>query len=323
MASFIKRMIEAHNLTKRYEGQAVVNDVSFSIEKGQTLVLLGTSGSGKTTTLKMLNRLVEKDSGTITIDGQRVEEFDSHLLRRKIGYVIQQVGLFPHYSIAQNIGLVPALLKWDKTRVDQRVEELLDLIGLQHHLKDRLPDQLSGGQQQRVGIARALAADPGIVLMDEPFGALDPITRREIRTEFKTLAKSMDKTVVLVTHDVQEAFELADLVCLMDHGKVQQIGEAEDLLFSPANDFVAQFFAPDHLELELAVVRLVDLVPYLEPVNGQGEQAFQLPMTMSIREASEHNQSQAVTVEHRGVHYAIPKGDLLPIYYTNHRSKRQ
>ncbi|MCG8384761.1 MAG: ABC transporter ATP-binding protein [Cytophagales bacterium] len=312
-------MIAVQNLTKVFDGQAVVNDVSFSIQKGQTLVLLGTSGSGKTTTLKMLNRLIEKDGGTILIENQPVEEFRPHLLRRKIGYVIQQVGLFPHYSIAENIGLVPVLLQWDKTRIDRRVMELLDLVGLPHQLKDRRPVQLSGGQQQRVGIARALAADPGIILMDEPFGALDPITRRDIRSEFKALAKSMDKTVVLVTHDVQEAFELADHVCLMDHGKVQQIGPAEDLLFSPANNFVEQFFAADYMELELLTAKLADLVPHLPPANGQADQAFSLPAKMSIKEAMEHNRSQEVTVEFDGTHYFIPKGGLLQLFYANYK----
>lgn len=314
-------MIAVQNLTKVFDGQAVVKDVSFSIQKGQTLVLLGTSGSGKTTTLKMLNRLIEKDSGTILVENRHVEEFPPHLLRRKIGYVIQQVGLFPHYSIAENIGLVPALLQWDKSRIDRRVTELLDLVGLPHQLKERRPAQLSGGQQQRVGIARALAADPGIILMDEPFGALDPITRREIRSEFKALAKSMDKTVVLVTHDVQEAFELADHVCLMDHGKVQQIGPAEDLLFSPANSFVEQFFAADYMELELLTVTLADLVPHLPPTNGQNDKVFPLPLTTSIKEATEHNRSHEVTVELKGTHYFIPKGDLLQLFYANYKPR--
>ncbi len=320
MVSFIKRMIEARNLSKVYDGQAVVNNVSFHVERGQTLVLLGTSGSGKTTTLKMVNRLVEKDGGVIIINDRKIEDIEPHLLRRSIGYVIQQIGLFPHYSIARNIALVPHLLKWETARIDQRVNELLDLVGLPATLRDRKPDQLSGGQQQRVGIARALAADPDIILMDEPFGALDPITRREIQNEFRLLAKTMNKTVIMVTHDVKEAFGLADVVCLMDHGKIQQAGKARDLLFKPANSFVEQFFAPHYLELELSVVCLADLVPCLQPVNGSGNTTRELPVTTSIREASEHNQSQNIALAHNGTRYVIPKGELLSLYYTNYKN---
>ncbi|WP_185154023.1 ABC transporter ATP-binding protein [Fulvivirga sp. M361] len=310
-------MIKVKNLSKSYDGRRVVNDVSFKVDRGQTLVLLGTSGSGKSTTLKMINRLIEKDQGNVWVNDQDIDVSPSHLLRRKIGYVIQQIGLFPHYSIAQNIALVPQLLGWHKARIDGRVNELLNLVGLEDTIKHRTPDQLSGGQQQRVGLARALASDPEIILMDEPFGALDPITRAEIQSEFKLLKKSMHKTVIIVTHDSKEAFELADRVALMNNGRIEQIGTPKELLFQPASDFVAQFFASHYVELELTAIKINELLPFLAPVEMDKKVSGPLPVDISVSEAAQHNRSGAISFSADKNDFIIPEGQLLPLFYAN------
>lgn len=254
-------MIEVKQLTKKYGETRVVHAVSFSVAAQETLVLLGTSGSGKTTTLKMLNRLVEPSSGVIRINGEDVFQQSPETLRRKIGYAIQNIGLFPHYTVAQNIATVPQLLKWSKEKTDQRVNELLERLGMSPAMfSKRLPDQLSGGQRQRVGIARALAADPPVLLLDEPFGALDPITRHQVVQEFKQLENLQNKTIVLVTHDVFEAVELGDRIVLMDKGKIEQVGTPQDLIFRPENDFVRQFFDSQRFQLELKAVTLGEVL---------------------------------------------------------------
>jgi osmoprotectant transport system ATP-binding protein len=257
-------MIEVIDLTKEYNGFRAVDHIFFSVEKGETLILFGTSGCGKTTTLKMVNRLIDPTTGVIRINGKDVREKNPEELRKGIGYVIQHIGLFPHYTVEQNIGIVPGLLKWDKPRIQKRSQELMEMVGLPpNEYLGRYPEELSGGQQQRVGLARALAADPPIVLLDEPFGALDLITRRGIQKEFKNLENLLRKTMLMVTHDVFEAFELGDRICLMDQGKVQQIGTAKELLFSPANHFVRDFFQANRFHLELRVFRLKDILPQL------------------------------------------------------------
>lgn len=235
-------MIQVNNLTKQYAGRAVVDSVSFVVQPGETLVLAGTSGCGKTTTLKMLNRLVDPTGGTVLIGGQDIRHADAPTLRRGIGYVMQEAGLFPHYTVAQNMGAVPRLLGWDPDRIQQRTRELLDLLRLPPDLLTRYPADLSGGQRQRVGLARALAVRPPVVLMDEPFGALDPYTRRHVRRELFGISELQKTTVVLVTHDVREALELGDRVALMDAGKIIQIGPPNELLEQPVNDFVRDFF---------------------------------------------------------------------------------
>ena len=229
------------HVTKRYHDRAVVDDLSLTIPAGETLVLLGTSGCGKTTTLKMLNRLIDADSGIIAVNGTDVRQQEPHELRRGIGYVIQDAGLFPHYTVADNIAVVPRLLGWNPDRIRQRTQELLTMLRLPESILIRLPDQLSGGQRQRIGLARALAADPPIILMDEPFGALDPITRAAIRREFRDLEALQQKTIVLVTHDVREAVVLGDRIALMDAGKIIQIGPPGELQQQPATDFVAEY----------------------------------------------------------------------------------
>ena len=254
-------MIAVDSVSKMYGGQAVVSNVSFTVEQGKTLVLLGTSGSGKTTVLKMINRLVEPTGGSICIDGEDISQGKPEVLRRKIGYVIQQSGLFPHYTVYENIALVPRLIGWPTNKIRQRVQTLLEVVGLSADYAERYPHELSGGQQQRVGIGRALAADPPLVLMDEPFGALDPITKQQMTREFASLGMLREKTVVLVTHDVLEAFALGDQICLLDGGIVQQGGTPRELLFRPKNDFVRSFFQTQRLRLAMEVLTVGDLVP--------------------------------------------------------------
>lgn len=249
--------IRATQLRKSFGPHAVVRDVSFEVAAGETLVLLGPSGCGKTTLLKLLNRLLEPDGGTIEINGRDVREQRPEVLRRGMGYVIQQVGLLPHYTVAENIAVVPRLLGHAPAAIAARTEALLARLHLPPaRYAGQLPAQLSGGQQQRVGLARALAADPPIILLDEPFGALDPLTRASIRHEFRELDELKTKTVVLVTHDVAEAFELADRILLLDGGRVQQLGTPRELLFRPANDFVRRFFAAERLALQLRTLTL-------------------------------------------------------------------
>jgi len=212
-------------------GKALVSDVSLSAEPGETLVLLGRSGAGKTTLLKLINRLLVPTRGEVLYAGKPTTEWDPILLRRKIGYVIQEAGLFPHFSVAQNVGLVPSLEAWGAARIRARVEELLQLVGLDaREFASRRPQQLSGGQRQRVGVARALAADPPVLLMDEPFGALDPVTRAELRREFRGLARQLGKTIVFVTHDIREALFLGSRIALMAGGKLVALSSPEKFL---------------------------------------------------------------------------------------------
>lgn len=237
-------MISVKNLTKIYDpgGLKAVDDISFEVAKGSISCLIGTSGCGKTTTLKMINRLVEPSSGEIVAHDENANDYDPVQWRRKMGYVIQKGGLLPHLSVKQNICLLSQILKRKKNFIDRRVNELMETVGLDPRVfNDRYPVELSGGQQQRVGIARALMENPPILLMDEPFGALDPITRNSMHEEFTNLNKNLKKTILLVTHDLEEAFKLGDQVILMDQGKIVQAGDKESFLNRPANDFVKEF----------------------------------------------------------------------------------
>lgn len=237
-------MIQVDGLTKVYAGNVVgVADISFHLPEGKTLVLIGPSGCGKTTTLRMLNRLCEPTRGSISIDDRPIMDLDPTEVRRGMGYVVQGGGLFPHWTAARSIATVPELLNWEKDRIRQRVEELIQLVDLPADFADRYPRDMSGGQRQRIGIARALAADPPIVLWDEPFSALDPITRRQLQEEFIRLKQVLGKTMVLVTHDLDEAFKLGDLVLLLSAGQMQQFGAPDALRDCPANEFVRRFLA--------------------------------------------------------------------------------
>lgn len=254
-------MIKAENLVRKFGTSMAVNDISFEVKEGENLILLGTSGCGKTTTLRMINRLIAPDSGTVFLDGVDISTRQPEELRRGIGYVLQNHGLFPHYTVAENIAIVPRLLKWKNEAILKRADELFHKLNLDPALASKYPAALSGGQQQRVGLARSLMVNPPVLLMDEPFGALDNLTRISIRKEFKALDELVKKTVVMVTHDVQEAFEMGDRICLMDKGEIKQIGTPEDLLFHPANDFVADFFKEQRLQLELKSVLIAELLP--------------------------------------------------------------
>ena len=246
-------MIELRALRKVFSGPqgedvVAVDDVDLVVSEGETVCLIGTSGSGKTTTMKMINRLIEPTSGEVRVGGTKVTELDVIRLRRQIGYVIQKGGLFPHMTVAENIGLMNKLEGWEAQKTKQRVEELMHLVNLPpEEFFHRYPDEISGGQRQRVGVARSLALDPAYILMDEPFGALDPITREQIHDEFAQLKREVKKSIVLVTHDLSEAVKLGDKIALMDFGKLIQFGPPEDFLERPANDFVRDFFR-SHLE---------------------------------------------------------------------------
>jgi osmoprotectant transport system ATP-binding protein len=235
--------IEFHHVSFRLpDGRALISDLTLEIARGETLVLLGRSGSGKTTTMKLINRLIDPTAGEVRVDGKSTLDWDPIQLRRRIGYVIQEVGLFPHLNVEENIGVVPRLEGWDPDRIRDRVRSLLVTVGLDpDRFAARFPAQLSGGQRQRVGVARALAADPPVILLDEPFGALDPITRRDIQREFRVLQERLKKTMVFVTHDVREALLLANRIGLVKEGKMVLLGPPADLLHS--NDPEARAFA--------------------------------------------------------------------------------
>lgn len=257
-------MIEFQNVTKIYSGQRrpAVSNVTFSVPEGKTCVLIGPSGCGKTTIMKMINRIIEPSEGTILVNGKNARDMNAVKLRRTIGYVIQQIGLFPHMTIQQNIGVVPRLLGWPHAKIAQRVDELIELVGMDPaSYRDRYPRELSGGQRQRIGVARALAADPPVMLMDEPFGAVDPITRDRLQNEFLRLQQQLHKTIVFVTHDIDEAIKMGDqIVILQTGGLIQQIGSPDEILASPANDFVADFVGTDRGLKRLSLMRVGDIV---------------------------------------------------------------
>ncbi|SFQ36981.1 ABC transporter ATP-binding protein [Hymenobacter arizonensis] len=303
-------MIRVSHLSKRFGAHAVVQDVSFELAAGETLVLLGPSGCGKTTLLKMLNRLVEPDSGTVEINGLNVFEQRPETLRRGIGYVIQQVGLLPHYTVAENVAVVPRLLGHAPAAIAARTTALLTRLHLPpERYAAQLPHQLSGGQQQRVGLARALAADPPIILLDEPFGALDPLTRASIRREFRELEELRSKTVVLVTHDVTEAFELADRILLLDAGQVQQLGTPRELLFQPANDFVRRFFAAERLALQLRTLTLGDV--FTEEAATRSAGPIPLPFTTAT---TVHDALETLTDSDAGASTSFSVAELMAAF---------
>ena len=232
-------------------GRALISNLSLEIQRGETLVLLGRSGSGKTTTLKLINRLLEPTSGEVLVEGRATTAWDPIQLRRRIGYVIQEIGLFPHFTVARNVGLVPALEGWEPERIRARIEELLQLVGLDpDEFGSRYPHELSGGQRQRVGVARALAADPPFLLMDEPFGALDPVTRAEVRREFQLLKQRLNKTIVFVTHEVREALALASRIALLDEGRLVGVYPPEEFVRARQPEIKAFLSAVDEWELD-------------------------------------------------------------------------
>jgi osmoprotectant transport system ATP-binding protein len=275
-------MIEIDHISKAYDGRPIVVDLSLTIGSGEFCVLLGRSGCGKSTTLRMINRLTSIDSGTIRVDGEDILSIPPEALRRRIGYAIQSTGLFPHWRVADNIATVPRLLGWARSRIDDRITELLELLHLDPATyRDKYPHQLSGGEQQRVGVARALAADPDLLLMDEPFAAVDPITRDSLQAEIVRIHRATRKTIVFVTHDIEEALRLATLIAMLDRGQLAQSGTPIEILESPANDFVRDFIGRDTLGLKLLSVRkVVDRMRAGEAADGEP-----VPSDMSLRDA--------------------------------------
>ena len=315
-------MIEVQGLTKTYGLYNAVDQVSFKLQRGETLALVGTSGSGKTTTLKLINRLIEPSGGQILLDGEDIFALPPEQMRRRMGYVIQNIGLFPHYTIEENVAVVPKLLGWSAEKVRERTSYLLERLKLPppEFLK-KYPHQLSGGQQQRVGIARALAARPPIILMDEPFGALDPITRHVIRQDFITMEELSSKTTIIVTHDVEEAFELADRICVLDKGRLQQIGSPQELLFKPANDFVKAFIADKKLDLQIRIFTLEDVFGHLPEQQASSSSNIRaldiktsIKDTIAVLTEQKYGNSQAL-IKKDGVHKQFNLAALMNAFH--------
>jgi osmoprotectant transport system ATP-binding protein len=288
--------IAFRSVEKRYPGRerAAVDDLSFTVAPGEICVLIGPSGCGKTTALKMVNRLISISGGDITIDGASVKDLELTKLRRGIGYVFQQIGLFPHLTIERNIGAVPRLLGWSKDRIHARAGELLELVGLDpaSDLK-RYPAEFSGGQQQRIGVARAMAADPPIMLMDEPFGAIDPIARERLQNDFLRLHQQVKKTVIFVTHDIDEAIKMGDRIAIMRDGHLVQVATADELLAEPANEFVASFVGADRgiKRLRVRTLRDVELGPPrsdLQAPSVDQDTSLHLALSMMLSESVSH-----------------------------------
>ena len=262
------KLIEFKNVMKRYGDKKAVDDLSFNIKEGEFFVLIGPSGCGKTTTLKMINRLISLTEGFIYFKGKPISDYPVYEMRWDIGYVLQQIALFPHLTIKENIAQVPQMKKWKDADIDKRIDELLNMVGLEPELfKDRKPDELSGGQQQRVGVVRALAADPPVILMDEPFSALDPISREKLQDDLIALQQKIKKTIVFVTHDIQEAMKLADRICLLNKGHVEQIDTPDNMVNHPKSDFVRQFVGDKSLKIEKDI-KLSELIGELT-INEQ------------------------------------------------------
>jgi osmoprotectant transport system ATP-binding protein len=257
-----EQILEFDDVTKVYpDGTVAIEEINFSVEEGTTTVFVGPSGCGKTTTLKLVNRLIDCSEGTIRFEGEAIADIDKIDLRRSIGYVIQEIGLFDHMTVGENVGVVPRLLEWDDERIRSRVDELLDLMDLPaDQYRDQYPRNLSGGQRQRVGVARALAADPDVMLMDEPFGALDPITREKLQDEFLELQNQIDKTILFVTHDIDEALKMGDRIAIYNNGGIVQYDTPKEILTNPANEFVENFLGSDRLIKELKFMKVGDVM---------------------------------------------------------------
>ncbi len=280
-------MIQLEHVSKAFPGGSnAVADLSLDIPDGKTCVLIGPSGCGKTTTLRMINRLIDPDSGRVMVDGEDTSTVDPVRLRLKMGYVIQQTGLFPHMTVGQNVATVPRLWDWDTARVKARVDELLQLVGLDpREYRDRYPHQLSGGQRQRVGFARALGADPPILLMDEPFGAVDRITRERLQHEFITIQRTMRKTVVFVTHDIDEAVMVGDRICLMQmQGKIAQYDTPDAILTRPASDYVAEFLGRERIVRRMSVLT-IDVQALEPPCDAPPAREPRVPVSSTLSEA--------------------------------------
>jgi osmoprotectant transport system ATP-binding protein len=287
-------MIELQDVTKVYrseEGEmTAVDGVSMSVGEGEICILLGPSGCGKTTLLRMINRMIEPTRGTIRVNGQDIQQMDPYELRRSIGYVIQQTGLFPNMTVEQNVTVVPRLLGWDRVKIRNRYNELMDMMGLNpDEYRDRYPWELSGGQQQRIGVARALAADPPVMLMDEPFAALDPVIREHLQNELLRIQRTVRKTILFVSHQIDEAIRLGDTIAVFQSGKLMQHGTPDELLSRPANDFVSRFVGSDRHLRRLGLFRVRDLLDRKEKKGaknaGQIDQRHSVRPDTTLREA--------------------------------------
>lgn len=325
-------MIRIEKVTKCYGETIAVNELSLEVNEGEVCVLIGPSGCGKTTTLRMVNRLIEPTAGRIFVNGQETSTIRPEQLRRSIGYAIQSVGLFPHMTVATNIATVPGLLHWEKSRIASRVEELLTIVGLDvAEYAPKYPSQLSGGEAQRIGVARALAADPPILLMDEPFGAVDPLTRERLQTQFIHIQQKLHKTIIMVTHDLDEAIRLADRIAIMESGKLVQYDTPEVILTKPANKFVHDFVGTDRALKRLSLINIesftkpapsVGINSSLEEVNSvcercqwvwvidQSRQLIGWVDTVSLPEAS-------------SIEEVIVRGDSNEIAVTNSATLRE
>lgn len=294
-------MIEFKNVTKRYGSKTAVEDASFYVKEGEFFVLIGPSGSGKTTTLKMINRLIPLTEGYIYFKDKPVSDYEVHEMRWDIGYVLQQIALFPHMTIKENIAQVPQMKKWKEADIDQRTAELMTMVGLDPDTyKDRKPAELSGGQQQRVGVIRALAADPPVILMDEPFSALDPITRESLQDDLTALQQEIKKTIVFVTHDIKEAMKLGDRICLFNEGRIEQIGTPEEFLTAPKNDFVQEFIGYQKEENET-------IGEFIREDSAEAEEAV-YPL---VEESTKIEDAFKVFAEHETVAVKTAKGNKL------------
>lgn len=301
-------MLIFENVTKNYGNNTAVDALDMTIESGEITVLIGPSGCGKTTTLRMINRLIEPSSGHIYIDGVDIGKTDPVEHRRNIGYVIQQIALFPHMTIAENIALVPTLKKWPEQKKSGRVDELLRLVGMPPEMfKQRYPHELSGGQQQRIGVARALAADPDIILMDEPFSALDPITRITLQEELTEMNSALGKTIVFVTHDIDEALKLADRIAVMKDGKIVQFDTPENLLRNPAHGFVEEFIGKDRLLRRPELIQVRDIM-ITAPVTISPKRT----LTQALERMRERKVDSLMVIEKEGRFVGIlTAGDVL------------
>lgn len=287
-------MLEFQNISKQYDQHLVVSDINFKVEQGELVVLIGPSGCGKTTLLKMINRLIKPSSGDIFINGRSIFTQNEVELRRNIGYVIQQTGLFPHMTVRQNIEIIPKLQKVDKEQIAKRSIQLMEMVGLDpQQFLDRYPFQLSGGQQQRIGVARAFACDPEIILMDEPFSALDPITRSQLQDELADLQSKVQKTIVFVTHDMNEAIKIADKICLLHEGKIVQYDTVEEIMKNPANDYVAGFIGRNRIWSSPEFIRAQDIM-ITNPVS-----AFAQTTTIRCIEKMRLNQVDSLMIVNR------------------------
>jgi osmoprotectant transport system ATP-binding protein len=304
-------VIEFDAVEKTYAGQRVLGPLTLSIPQGALCVLVGPSGCGKSTTLKMINALITPDAGTVSIDDTPAQSRSPEELRRGIGYVIQSGGLFPHWRVRDNIATVPRLLRWDEARIAARVNELAETVAIDGALLDRFPHQLSGGQQQRIGVARALAADPGIILMDEPFGALDPVTRASLQTELARLHRETGKTIVLVTHDMDEALALGTMIVVMQGGEIAQSGTPAEILAQPRNDFVRDFVGGDDAALKLLEFRTIEnVVRHGVRISGDP-----IPVSTTLRSAFARMMAEGRTAlpveDESGVYLGIVHIDSL------------